>query len=38
MKATSTNFPDAIEITYHEENGYLYPERFESKPVGCVLA
>ena len=26
MKTTSTNFPDAIEITYHEENGYLYPD------------
>ena len=26
MKTTSMNFPDAIEITYHEENGYLYPD------------
>ena len=26
MKTTSMNSPDAIEITYHEENGYLYPD------------
>ena len=26
MKTISTNYPDVIEITYHEENGYLYPD------------
>ena len=26
MKTTSTNSTDAIEITYHEENGFLYPD------------
>ena len=26
MKNTATAAPEAIEITYHEENGYLYPD------------
>ena len=26
MKNTATAAPEAIEITYHEKNGYLYPD------------
>ena len=26
MKNTATAVPETIEITYHEENGYLYPD------------